>query len=71
MKTDTIIRTEGMKALREKLGILEAEKFITLIRKEPFDYTEWQKNLWADKTVDELFNAAKTYSERKNQSDIG
>jgi hypothetical protein len=59
MKSDTLILQEGMKALREQLGLVETEKFITLIRREPFDYTEWQQTLWADKTVDELFEAAK------------
>lgn len=29
MKTDIMIRYEGMKALREKLGIVEAERFIS------------------------------------------
>ena len=44
-----------MRALRERLGPVEAEKFIVLIRREPFDYTEWQQTLWQDKSVDELF----------------
>jgi hypothetical protein len=39
MKADTIIRTEGMKALRNQLGVVEAEKFITLIRHDNFDYS--------------------------------
>ena len=65
MKTDTIIRCEGMKALREKLGLVEAERFIILIRRENFDYTEWQRDLWKDKSIDDIFNAAKAYTERK------
>jgi len=64
MKTDTIIRYEGMKALREKLGLVEAERFISLIRRENFDYTEWQRDLWMDKSIDEIFNAAKAYTEK-------
>jgi len=44
MKADTIIRTEGMKALRANLGIVGAERFITLIHRDNFDYTEWQRN---------------------------
>jgi hypothetical protein len=60
-----MIRSIGMKALREKLGLIEAEKFIALIRKEPFDYTEWQKTLWEGKAVDDLFNAAKAFTEKK------
>jgi len=62
MKTDMLIRYEGMRALRERLGPVEAEKFIVLIRREPFDYTEWQQTLWQNKSVDELFEAAKQQS---------
>lgn len=54
-----------MKALREKLDIVEAEKFISLIMRENFDYTEWQRDIWNDKTVDEIFYAAKAYSENQ------
>jgi len=56
------IRTEGMKALRNQLGVVEAEKFITLIRRDNFDYTEWQRDLWPDKSVEEVFVAAKEFS---------
>ena len=67
MRTDSIIMYEGMQALREKLDIVEAEKFISLILRENFDYTEWQQDLWKDKTVDDIFYAAKTYDENINQ----
>lgn len=67
MRTDSIIMYEGMQALREKLDIVEAEKFISLILRENFDYTEWQQDLWKDKTVDEIFYAAKTYDGNINQ----
>ncbi|MBF0572400.1 MAG: hypothetical protein HQK69_01375 [Desulfamplus sp.] len=62
MRTDTLIRFEGMKALRERLDIVEVEKFISLIIREPFDYTEWQQDLWKDKNLDDIFDAAKKYS---------
>ncbi len=62
MKTDMLIRYEGMRALRERLGPVEAEKFIVLIHREPFDYTEWQQTLWQNERVDELFEAAKKQS---------
>ncbi len=66
MKADTIIRTEGMKALRNQLGVVEAERFITLIRRDNFDYTEWQRDLWPEKSVDEIFAAAKEFSNNKH-----
>jgi len=63
MRADTVIRFEGMKALRERLDIVEVEKFISLIIREPFDYTEWQQDLWKDKSLDDIFDAARKYSE--------
>jgi hypothetical protein len=39
MLTDTEIKTTGFRALVAALGDVEAEKFITLIRREPFDST--------------------------------
>ena len=65
MKSDTLIRSEGMQVLCRELGIVEAERFITLIRQDSFDYTEWQKDLWATKSVEEVFIAAKEFSEKK------
>jgi hypothetical protein len=40
------------------LGDVEAEKFIALIRREPFDYTRWQRGLWPDKSVEQISEAA-------------
>lgn len=58
MSTDTEVRLRGLRALVDALGHVEAERFITLILREPFDYTSWQKELWAEKSVDELSEAA-------------
>jgi hypothetical protein len=37
MRTDTKIRKKGFRVLIENLGDVDAEKFIHLIIKEPFD----------------------------------
>jgi len=58
MSTDTEVRIRGLRALVEALGTVEAERFITLILREPFDYTQWQRQLWTEKNVDELSQAA-------------
>lgn len=39
---------------------MEAERFIALLLREPFDYTQWQRSLWADRGVHELSQAAMT-----------
>ncbi len=33
----------GMECLTEALGVLEAEQFISIIIREKFDYTKWQR----------------------------
>ena len=61
MLTDTLLRQEGMSILSDKLGLVEAERFISLILCEPFNYTIWQKNLYEDMTLDELCKKADAY----------
>lgn len=45
IRTDSVIRTEGMKVLLDKLGKVDAERFVALIFREPFDYTAWRSTL--------------------------
>ena len=58
MKTDTLIRTEGMNILIKNLGLVEAERFVMLMQKDTFDYTKWQENLFEDMTIEEIYNNA-------------
>jgi len=58
MSTDTEIKTAGFRALVAALGDVQAEKFITLLRREPFDYTQWHRTLWPEKSVEEISDAA-------------
>lgn len=59
MRTEAEIRLKGMEVLLKELGDVDAEIFIKNLIREPFDYTEWQKELWADKSVKEISNEAK------------
>lgn len=56
---DTLSR--GMAILTEKMGIVEAEKFIFLVKSEGFDYTKWQREYFGDKTKNELDKEMKEY----------
>jgi hypothetical protein len=58
MYVEMALREEGMRILINKLGRVEAERFISLIIREPFDYTEWQRGLFNDLSVRELSNLA-------------
>ncbi|MGK5091254.1 hypothetical protein WDW89_04455 [Deltaproteobacteria bacterium TL4] len=59
MMTDTEIKLKGFEVLSNALGLVEAEKFIALIQREPFDYTEWRKKgLATDLSIEELSEKA-------------
>lgn len=58
MITDTELKVKGIKTLIEVLGELDAERFITLLLREPFDYTQWQRTLWPDKSIAEISQMA-------------
>ena len=66
MKADTIIRTQGMKILQESLGKIEAERFIMLIQREPFNYTKWQEDLFEDMSIEEISEKAAELRRRES-----
>jgi len=66
MKTDNILRIDAMNLLIKGLGEVEAERFVYLIKREHFDYTEWQRTLWNDLTVDEVYKLAADREEARN-----
>jgi hypothetical protein len=65
--TDTEIKVRGLKALADALGHVEAERFITLLMREPFDYTEWQKSLWPERSVEDISKAAMEFRIRNKE----
>ncbi len=68
MITDTEIKVRGVQIIAKYLGAIEAERFVALIQREPFDYTKWQRDLWKDKTVEELSREAMEFRRQKMSS---
>ncbi|MDR1997509.1 MAG: hypothetical protein LBQ83_04215 [Candidatus Margulisbacteria bacterium] len=60
-KSETVLRVEAMDILINKLGEVDAERFISLIKTDNFDYTKWRQGLWPDKTIDEIHHLASEY----------
>jgi hypothetical protein len=58
MLTDTEIKAAGVNALVAALGEVQTEKFIALLQREPFDYTEWHRTLWPNQSIEEISQAA-------------
>ncbi len=65
--TDTEIRIQGVAALSESLGAIEAERFIALILREPFDYTKWRKDLFEGMSIEQISKAATVRREKAEQ----
>ena len=66
MRTDNIVRLEAMDALMATLGAVDTERFISMLKRDTFDYTEWQRMLWSGKSIEEI-HALATERE-KNQT---
>jgi hypothetical protein len=67
MRTDNTVRVDAINILLTNLGELDTERFISMIKRDNFDYTEWRRGLFADKSIDEI-HAMATEHERLRQS---
>jgi hypothetical protein len=63
MESSAAIHAEGMKVLAEKLGIVNAAHFIALIKREPINYTEWQRTFYADVPLETFLRDAARFRE--------
>ena len=69
MITDTEIRTKGLQILAKYLGDIEAERFIALIQREPFDYTKWREGIDEDLTIEEISRRAMAVRARRAEQE--
>ena len=53
--TESQLRIDGMKALTDRLGMVEAERFVAILLREKFDYTQWRRSLWGNISLDKLW----------------
>lgn len=58
MMTDTEIRVKGVQILAQHLGDIEMERFIALIQREPFDYTQWRQAIDGDRSIEDISREA-------------
>lgn len=64
MITDTEIKTKGFQILSRYLGDIEAERFVALIQREPFDYTKWRQDLDEELSLEEISRKAMALREK-------
>jgi hypothetical protein len=58
MITDTEIKTKGFQVLAQHIGDIEAERFVALIQREPFDYTKWRQDMDEELSIEEISRKA-------------
>lgn len=58
MMTDTEIRVKGVQILAQHLGDVEMERFIALIQREPFDYTQWRQAIHTEQSIEDISKEA-------------
>ena len=55
MLTDSELKSKCFTILAEQVGNVEMERFIMLLNRDTFDYTEWRRNnLFQGESVDSL-----------------
>jgi len=61
--TDSELKCKCFTILAEQVGSVEMERFVMLLSRDTFDYTEWRKdNLFPNESVDSLYDKIKAYS---------
>ena len=66
MRTDNIVRVDAINVLLENLGEVDTERFISMIKRDTFDYTEWRRGLFKGKSIEEIHLMATEY-EKNNK----
>ena len=68
-RTDNAVRVAGMQALIDKLGYVDAERFVSMISRENFDYSEWRRdNLDESMSIRELSRQATEFARQLNNN---
>jgi hypothetical protein len=65
MRVDAEIKTLGFEVLTQRLGLVDAERFVTLIQREKFDYTIWRQSLFAGMSGEEISRRAMEFHQQK------
>ncbi len=59
--SESELTAKCMNVLFDQVGPVEAERFVYILNRENFDYTEWQKSLFAGETMESLASKVRGY----------
>lgn len=61
MNSSAVLWDKGMRCLEKELGLVDAERFISMVNAERLDYTAWRQDQYEGVTVEELTKKAAEY----------
>ena len=64
--TDAELQKKGLEILAAGLGVVEAERFVYLLMKEPLDYTEWRKKAFGNLNLESAIQESATLWNKKH-----
>ncbi len=59
--TEQELRQQAVRALADRLGPVDALRFLALVSREPFDYQQWRKEYFSHFSVDELLKEVRNH----------
>lgn len=62
MNSTVELMDAGFACLVEKLGIVDAERFVAMIKRDSFDYTLWRREYFDKMDLDQVSEEAAAYS---------
>ena len=63
--TEQELRQQAVEALSDRLGPVDALRFLALISREPFDYQQWRKEYFSRYKLDELLEEVRKHHSGK------
>lgn len=71
MSSAVEIMDAGFACLVEKLGVVDAERFVAMIKRDSFDYTIWRRDYFDKMNLDQISTEAAAYAQNHPHSGRG
>lgn len=71
MSSAVEIMDAGFACLVEKLGVVDAERFVAMIKRDSFDYTIWRRDYFDKMNLDQISTEAAAYAKNHPHSGRG
>jgi hypothetical protein len=59
------LRQQAIRALSDRLGPVDALRFLALVSREHFDYQHWRKEYFSNYDLDQLFDEVRDHHRKK------